>query len=375
MSMLVAIHTEPGDVHAIAAACVLRGRGHEVVRCIGDEFPRRERMSLRVHAGDPGTCSLAWTQAGGGAHDPRDCDAVWYRRPRPVVLPDEVHAADREYAYNECWELYQGMAFAPRAAFWVNPPASHALAGNKPLQLQVATGLGVRVPATLVSNEPEDVRAFVAERGRVVYKPMRGATWQVGGEVHGTYTTPVTPADLPSDRMIQACPGIYQDLVEKRFEVRAQFFGRTCLAIAIDSTRMEYGRYDWRRHQRTCDPHATPVELPAEVRNTCLRMMAALGIVSGAFDFIVDESGEWVFLEVNPVGQFAFIERWCPQLPVLATFCDFLESRDPDFLSAGSSRPARLADVMASGDFKAMAAHERSTCPQGAGRRSVVEEC
>ena len=364
------IHTEPCDVHAIAVSCMLRARGHAVARCIGMAFPARERISFRT--GAEGGTSLRWGQQEGMV-EAGEVTTVWYRRPRSIRVPALVHEADREYAYHECTELYRGFTFAPRDAFWVNPIASQNISSNKVLQLRLARALDLKVPETLISNVPSEVRDFVAGH-RAVYKPMRGASWLVEGKVHGTYTSPVSPDDLPSDELLHACPGIYQALVKKSFEVRAQFFGHTCIAVRIDSNAMEYGEYDWRRHQTTSSPNAERINLPADVSEQCLRMMHELGIVAGAFDFIVDEEGDWVFLEVNPVGQFAFLELWCPDLPVVSWFCDFLESRDPQFSSAGGGRRAALADVMASEEFKAVMSGDASLYSrEDIGRRSVVE--
>src|SRR5690606_17659921 len=121
--------------------------------------------------------------------------------------------------------------------------------------------------------------------------------------------------------------------------------------------------------------NAERIDLPASVSDLCLAMMRELGIVAGAFDFIVDEAGHWIFLEVNPVGQFAFLELWCPDLPVMSLFCDFLESRDPRFRSAGGGRNTALADVLASEEFRAVMADDASLYDRGdIGRRSVVEE-
>ena len=365
------IHTEPCDLHAIVVACMLRDRGHAVGRLIGMAFPEYESISFRP-AGEEATSFRL--SCGETTFEADKVEAVWYRRPRSIRLPAQVHESDREYAYNECTELYRSFVFAPADAFWVNPIASQNLSNNKVLQLRVARRIGLVVPDTLVSNVPSEVREFVGAGQRVIYKPLRGASWLVDGEVHGTYTTPVTAADLPSDGLLQACPGIYQALVRKSYEVRAQFFGGTCMAIKIDSNQMEYGEYDWRRHQTTSDPNAEPVTLPDNIETLCLRMMRELKIVSGAFDFIVDDSGYWVFLEVNPVGQFAFLERWCPDLPGMAAFCGFIESRDPEFEFRGRGQYASLADIMASDTYRAMMADDMARYEKrDIGRRSVVE--
>lgn len=368
---MLLIHTEPCDLHAIVVACMLRDRGHKVVRLIGMAFPEHELISLRTP--EDGAPSLRLT-CGEATLEADEVEAVWYRRPRSIRLPTQVHESDQEYAYNECTELYRGFVFAPADAFWINPIASQNLSNNKVLQLRVAQRIGLRVPDTLISNVSTEVREFVSAGQRVIYKPLRGASWLVNGEVHGTYTTPVTTEDLPSDGLLQACPGIYQALVRKSYEVRAQFFGGTCMAIKIDSNQMAYGEYDWRRHQTTSDPNAEPITLPANIETLCLQMMRELQIVSGAFDFIVDDSGKWVFLEVNPVGQFAFLERWCPDLPVMAAFCSFIESRDSEFKFSGLGQHASLADIMASDTFKGMMADDMARYKKrDIGRRSVVE--
>lgn len=365
------VHTEPCDIHAIAATCMLRDRGLDVVRCIGMAFPAHELIS--VSFGGSGDVAPLLTQDG-RVLDPDDVSAVWYRRPRGIRVPGWVHESDQEYAYNECTELYRAFVFSPRHAFWINPIASQNLSSNKVLQLRTARRIGMRIPDTLVSNVPGEVREFVGGKQPVIYKPMRGGSWLVDGKVHGTYTTPVTVKDLPSDQLLQASPGIYQALVKKSYEVRAQFFGHTCMAIRIESNRMEYGEYDWRRHQLTSDPHAVPIDLPDRISEQCIRMMESLDIVSGAFDFIVDEAGEWVFLEVNPVGQFAFLERWCPELKVMSVFCDFIESRDPKFKIAGHGAGASLAEVMGSDAYRAMMADDMARYDKrDVGRRSVVE--
>lgn len=371
--MKVMLHTEPCDLHAIVVACILQQDDHRVVRCIGTDFPVRDRMSFR-HDGMMERPSLQWDTRRGESIDPSEMDVVWYRRPRGAKLPDDLHPADVEYTFNECTEAYRGLVFSSRRAFWVNPLSSQAYASNKILQLQIASAARLDLPETLISNKADDVRDFVAQAGEVIYKPLRGASWLVEGKVHGTYTTPITTDDLPSTRMLEACPGIYQKLVPKRYEVRAQFFGRTCIAIRIDSMKMAYGKYDWRRNQMSAAPDVEPIILPDPVMRACEDIMRELDIVSGAFDFIVDDEGRWVFLEVNPAGQFAFIERWCPELPVMSAFCDFLLSRDPEFKFSGRAGHARLADVMASDAYKDMMADDLASYPkEDVGRRTVVD--
>jgi biotin carboxylase len=86
-----------------------------------------------------------------------------------------------------------------------------------------------------------------------------------------------------------------------------------------------------------------PDRLPPEVEEGCLRLMRRLGLLFGCFDFIVTPEGEHVFLEVNPAGQFLWVEEANPEILLLAPFVDFLLSRDPDFGWQAPAEPIRHA--------------------------------
>jgi hypothetical protein len=107
-----------------------------------------------------------------------DLDVVWWRRltgePRiPVGLPDENV---RTVVVNDCQAALLGLLLTDFEGTWISAPEATRLASNKQLQLRVARRAGLRVPRTLVSQEPETIRAFCAEnRGQVIVKPVAGA--------------------------------------------------------------------------------------------------------------------------------------------------------------------------------------------------------
>ncbi|MCC7634778.1 hypothetical protein IEN52_11595 [Stenotrophomonas rhizophila] len=73
--------------------------------------------------------------------------------------------------------------------------------------------------------------------------------------------------------------------------------------------------------------------------------MNDLGIVSGGFDFIINKKDEWIFLEVNEAGQFFFVEGWCQELPVVDAFCQFIESKDENFVYRPPRRRLTLKEA------------------------------
>jgi hypothetical protein len=108
------------------------------------------------------------------------------------------------------------------------------------------------------------------------------------------------------------------------------------------SQELEATRLDW----RAAGPRlrVEPDRLPPDVEQACRRLMENLGILFGCFDFIVTPEGEHVFLEVNPAGQFLWVEEANPELRLLAPFVDFLLSRDPAFRWQPKADAIRHAD-------------------------------
>jgi len=337
--MRVLIPTFPADVHAVEIALVLEDRGHEAVLWHGSDFPTVQSASLDFR-GD----ALDWEIAGLDLDRVRPpFDVVWFRRPTPPVLQPTLHPGDLPVARRECSELVAGLyLLAAPDAFWVNPPPIRR-AELKPVQLHEAARAGLTVPHTLMSNDPERIRRFLGEHpGRAVYKPFFPAQWDQDDRVALLLTNAVTPDDLPSDEVLRLSPGIFQEKVEKSHELRVTILGEHVVTARLLSQESESTLLDWRAGAGKI--RVEPDRLPDEVERACLRLMRGLGIVFGCFDFIVTPEGEHVFLEVNPAGQFLWVEEACPDLPMLAPFVDFLLARRPDFRWEPTSGAVRHAD-------------------------------
>lgn len=351
----ILIHTEFDDLHALLVSTVLKERGHQVTRSLGSDLPERSGIafyfdrhahSLRLHEIDT-------------VLDLEQIDVVWNRRPQGPKLPALVAAEDREFAWTQVCVAQRSLHALSRSAFWANPTAAARAADLKPLQLQLAPAAGLDIPSTLISNEPEAIRAFLRGHPRVIYKPLHGYIWREQGREWGSYTARVQLADLPRDELLRTTPGIFQEQVDKHYEVRAQFFGDSCFALRIHSDQIQYGEYDWRLHQHA-DALSEAITLPEPVHLACRRLMRALGLVAGAFDFIVTPDGRWVFLEVNEAGQFLFLEMWCPQLPLIDACCAFLLARDADFRYQQPQSPVRLEQLQASAPFDHLLRQDRA---------------
>lgn len=237
-----------------------------------------------------------------GASYLEDFDTVWFRRaPAPNALPEEPESS-RRFARANWDEFLLGIKIL-REQRWVNRPIAHYLASNKILQLSVAQELGFPFPRTLITNRPSEAAEFsLAEPS--ICKALCNVP-----EIPTVITTAMTAEHVDDIDLLRTCPAIFQRLVPSEVDVRVIAIGSRLFAGEL-VTRNGADPLDWR-----CDPNNPwhPHNLDHAVGEFCLAMMVELGLEYGAFDFRITPDGEYVFFEVNPGGQFLFLEAWTKQ--------------------------------------------------------------
>ena len=180
-------------------------------------------------------------------------------------------------------------------------------------------------------------------RGKILYKTFYPASWTIEDGIAVLFSSPVNGDDLLDDATLQAAPGIFQANIPKLYELRITVMGHRVFATRLDSQSVPDARTDWRAASESIP--LSPVDLPPAIGRACLEIMADLGIVFGCFDMIVTPNDEYVFLEVNEMGAFLWIERQNPEIQLLGPFCEFLLQGRADFIWDRSSGGASLHDV------------------------------
>jgi len=291
-----------------------------------EELNRREVPVFRYNPGDfPQRSALAATFGGGwtgSLHTPdRTLDlakvgCVYHRRPTAFEFPEEMSEPERKWAAREARMGLGGvLATLPR---WLNHPADIAQAEYKPVQLTAATAAGLRVPDTVITNDADTARSFLATAGRVVYKPLSGGGVAEDGTYRLIYATPVDADEI--DESVTRTAHLFQAWVPKDHEVRLTVVDEQFHAARIDA-RSEAAAVDWRSDYDHLN--YTVTEVPRDVRRATLALMRALRLRFGTLDFVVTPDGDWLFLEVNPNGQWAWIEDETG-LPIAASIADAL---------------------------------------------------
>lgn len=328
----ILIVSYPKDLHARAVAHAIRSKGHSATEVFFSDFPTVSTISLTASNQDGHACLV---ESPDGCFDAfsEHFDTVWVRRVRRPWLPPTMHPGDREVADRQCDRVLQEVLVAldGPGVFWVNDLESEKRSLLKVFQLRAALKAGLTIPDTLVTNDPIRIREFIGRYGgTVIHKLLQHASWRLPNSerVLVCYTSPLTCGDLPKEAVLRLCPGIFQPLLAKSFEVRVACFGTYLMALRIESQTDERARLDWRAGQWFIDMR--PYDLPSDVAAAIRRFLSSTGLASASLDFVVMPEGEHIFLEANPPGQFLWMEDRAG-LPTLDAMSSFLISGTTDF--------------------------------------------
>jgi len=303
----------------------LEARGARAIRLDTDRYPTS--LTLSTHHGADGDHHRAGT--GEERADLAEVDAVWYRRIAlgrdiPATLDPQLRAPSVE----ESRRSFLGV-LGTLPCFVMDRYELVRRADNKLLQLQLARAVGLETPRTLVSNDPEAVREFASAcGGAIVTKMMSSFAVYEGDAETVVFTNPVAPADLDELDGLRLCPMTFQERLAKEVELRVTVVGERVFAASIDSQALERSRTDWRREGLALVGAWRAYELPDGVRRSLLALMDRLGLNYGAIDFVVTPDGRHVFLEINPVGEFFWLED-APGFPLSEAIADVLTGRAP----------------------------------------------
>jgi glutathione synthase/RimK-type ligase-like ATP-grasp enzyme len=270
-------------------------------------------------------------------------------------VQEDLCEADRIVAARESKAFLEAFtALLDQTSYSVNKVFAAKRAESKPLQLYLANISGLRTPETIVTNDPARIRDFVNRNyANSLAKPFSPIVWKSDDRDYVTRSAIVNPDLLPENSMLQACPMIFQSYVEKDFEVRITYFRDLPIAVRLDSQLIASARIDW----RAVSPSRLGlkrIEIPKDVHRACLHLMRTLGLDFGCIDMIVTPLGEWVFLELNQMGQFLWIEEVDSGIPMLDLFVQLLTDihRTPAEerligLKYGDFLPAACAELLA----------------------------
>lgn len=302
---MIVVFSHPDDRHAEVILADLARHGVDAFLLDLADLP--ERLTLTIDHARAERPTVMVEHLEHGTVELTAATAAWWRRPLAPTLTAISDPDALGFAHGEWHEALNG-TYQLLACPWMNHPVRNEVASRKALQLVVASRLGFRTPRTLMTSDPDRARTFIEREGlgNVVHKTF-AATHQVWRE-----TRLVDAADLDVLDSLRYAPVIFQEYVPATADLRVTIVGDEIFPMGIDARGTDY-EVDFRVSMQQA---ATSVmELPSAVERGLRTLMTRLGLAYGAVDLRRTEDGDHVFLEINPAGEFLFVEH-CTGLPV-----------------------------------------------------------
>lgn len=277
---------------------ILHERGVEVIRLNSEDLPFESTLTVDYQCLPGAALNYDGKQVA--------AKCVWYRRVRTPAKPVEMDSGVYDFCLRETRAALLGGVMT-QGVRWMNHPAAVWQAEFKPYQLRVAREAGMKIPKTLVSNDPGAIAQAKQQFDRMIVKPARSGHFWQGGEEYAIYTSEVTADHFDSLSDARWAPSIYQELVPKEVDVRVTFVGGKIFSAAIHSQSDPAAAVDWRKTQNPDLPHSR-IDLPQTLLDKIDCLMERLNLQFGCIDFVKTPEGEYVFLEVNPSGQWLWLD-------------------------------------------------------------------
>ena len=309
---IIVILTQTIDPHVEPIAEVLRRHDAQMVRFDLQDFPTNIQLAAKIAPEYSWQGSLLYD---GQNIALEDIQSVWCRRPKQYQASSESYTPpERAFLNLENYRgflgVLQDMSLLGIGPFWVSRRDKIQAAEFKLAQLRAAQALGLRIPRTLITNEPGAVRDFYEEcQGQIIVKAVAKGVLDpdgqyMAGQERFIFTNPVDLEDLEDLTGVSACAHLFQERIAKVMDLRVVVIGRQIFTIGIHAHSTQVA-LDWRRSYG--DLSYSVETLPDEIEQKLLQFVRLFGLQYSSMDLILSQKGDYVWLEANPNGQFLWM--------------------------------------------------------------------
>ncbi len=307
---MILVITRTHDMHGSHIIDLLRRAGEEVAIFDYGKFLNQTSLSFRW---DEAVKGALFRDTTGKIIDSRQVNSVYNRRRNSLRLRHKAPGVTvRNYILREAEQMLEALpSLFP--CFWLSDPDRIREANRKSEQIRLASELGFSVPRTLITNSSTEAQSFLEGlNSHVAVKSLSAPSLLVRdkGKRSGVsfFTRKIGIEEaLIGISSVDNCPMIFQEYVDKSFELRITVVGDDVFPCAIYSQNSEKTREDYRRYDFKNTPYSR-YELPDDIKLRCIEITKKFGLKFGCIDVAVTPEGEYVFFEINPNGQWLGIE-------------------------------------------------------------------
>lgn len=234
---------------------------------------------------------------------------VWFRRPDPQFIQglSSVPEPHLDFARSQWSAVVRNLEALPRAS-WMNSPGRNRTAESKLLQLTLAKDCGLSIPKTFITNSRRDVEQLARSAAprpliaKGLYAPA------VGEESNPSfvYTRLIDETTIEAIAEHELIPFVVQEAILPKLDLRVTIVDEHVIG-AVGKVPDAAEEVDW----RAVDPPVQfkPFDLSEEIAEGLRELRRRLGLRFGAADLAVREDGSIVFLEINPNGEWGWLEQ------------------------------------------------------------------
>jgi glutathione synthase/RimK-type ligase-like ATP-grasp enzyme len=309
---MILILTNNQDPHADKVVEILRHKKILALRLNSDTVCPSSHLSF-----DPKRDKEIQICSAGYTYHLKEITAIWYRKPHfwftDYSKVSAENAMANDFKLQELLHFYDMLMHEANSAqiFAVNNIEKLLKARNKPLQLHSANSIGFKIPNTLITSSPDQVESFLENHGGTgIIKVMDKGFVRYANKSKRFLTYPILLSEYRKYRKkgVFDHPLFIQEEIKKAFELRVTVIGEKVFSCKIHSQDNPESRLDWRRSHPD-DLKYEAFSLPNDVKQMCRNLCKHLELAFGAIDLAVTTSGEFVFFEINPNGQYLFLEQ------------------------------------------------------------------
>lgn len=292
---MIKIFTSSNDITSDEVQSWLEFFGYKVSR--ENDFPFNFENQLCIQIGSKDGSRSDLTQKG----------IAWYRRTGSYAngVANAIQSAiDQEYR-----ELKKHFTHDSNYNFAVNKPSDSTI--TKIEMLRLASEHGIDIPETLITNSREKLLAFSQAPKKIIVKPLSAPlSLQKRKNIFNSYTRLLDKQEI-IDAPKNFTPSIFQEYIDKEYEIRSFYLSGQFYSMAIFSQSDSRTAIDFRHYRLEKPNRQVPFKLPVDIEQKLKALMESLDMESGSLDVIFDKYNRFVFLEVNPVGQFGMVSEPC----------------------------------------------------------------
>lgn len=304
----------------------IRKNGCEVIRFDVDLYPLQNKLSTVFQDGK----WISILETADAKYRLDDIAAIWYRRAYNIGKGLKEELDDKFYgpAMGEIRNTLFGFIESVDT-YSLGKPSVYRRLDSKEEQLKVAHKIGLKVPESCITNNPDEARKFILTHQNVIAKMQTGFAIYENGVENVVFTNVVNEDKLEELDSLLYCPMQFQRMIEKKRELRVTVVGRDVYAFEIDSQQFEDAKVDWRKDGVNLINQWSRTELPAEIEEKILELLDVYHVDYGAIDMIVSPEDEYYFIEINAAGEFFWLDNLIEENLISKSIADVLCDKAP----------------------------------------------